>query len=113
MPGEMGEGMEGVDDLLSPMPEEEEETPWYIAYWWVGLVIGVLGAAAVIALRFFKRSEPAAEEAGGEEDEGEGALEAADGGFPEAEVEVDEDEVEDFNEEIPEPEDLEPAETEE
>ena len=115
IPGQaMGEmDMEGgVQDLLDPLPEEEEEAPWYMVYWWIAPVIGVLGAAAVIALRFLKRPAPEAEEAAGADEEGGGEILAVDdGGFPEAEDGLDE--IEDFEEEIPEPEKLEPAETEE
>lgn len=105
----------GVEDLLSPMgDEEEEESPWYMVYWWIAPLVGVLGAAAVIALRFLKR--PAQEGAEGAEsgDEGGGAelLAADDDGFPEA-ADDEVEEIGDFEEEIPEPEKLEPAETEE
>ena len=110
LPGQEGQMEGGVEDLLSPMSEEEEEeSPWYMVYWWIAPLVGVLGAAAVIALRFLKR--PAQEEAGGAEGEegGDELLAADDAGFP---VAADE-EIEDFEEEIPEPEELEPAETEE
>lgn len=109
VPGQDDEMMGGgVDDLLEPMEEEEEESPWYMVYWWIAPLIGVLGAGAVIAMRFLKRPAPGAEEGG--EEGADGLVADDDGGFPEAD---DTDEIEDFNEEIPEPEELEPAETEE
>lgn len=117
MPGEEEAIMgEGVDDLLQPLPEEGEESPWYMVYWWIAPVIGVLGAVVIILLRFLKRpaapSEATEEAAEAAEDDGFASVDD-DEGFPEApEVEAD-DEIEDFPEEIPEPEEVETAKTEE
>jgi hypothetical protein len=96
-----GEGDEMVgDDLLDP--EEEEEPGFFEAYWWVGVLVGVLGAIVVVLLRFLKRPkfEATDDEEGEEEDASGGDL-----GFPEADDDMD-NEVEDF----PEPEEVEAVE---
>jgi hypothetical protein len=96
------------DDLLDP--EEEEEPAWYEVYWWIAPVVGLLGAIAVVLMRFLKGSSGnGAEE---EEEEEEDEMMAADDGegFPEA----DDDDIEDFPEPeaIPEPEEVEAVEPE-
>jgi len=93
------------DDLLDP--EEEEETPWYMAYWWIAPLIGVLGAIVVVLLRFLKKPDE-----GTEDDEGDEAddMMMEDVGFPEADDDAEE--IEDLPEPeaIPEPEEVEAAE---
>ena len=42
------------DEDLFP-EEDPEETPFYLAYWWTALVIGVLGGAVLFLMKMMRR----------------------------------------------------------
>ena len=76
-----------VEDLFSEDPQEE--MPWYKAYWWVALPVGLLLAVGLLLLKLMRRQRPEGSE------EGEAG---AEDGFQE----VGDEEV--IAEELPEPE---------
>ena len=72
--------------------EEEEATPWYLEYWWIAPIAGLLGAVLLFVLKAMRRAvedEPAE----GAADEQNGFIEVAD-------------DDEEMLEDIPEPDDI-------
>lgn len=89
-------GEDPVPSLFEDEPPPKEETPWYIAYWWI-VLLGPLGAVVLLVLKMMKRKAPA--EADEDEED-------------EAEEEFAEVDDEMMPEEIPEPEEVEAADAE-
>ena len=89
-------GEDPVPSLFEDEPPPKEETPWYIAYWWI-VLLGPLGAVVLLVLKMMKRKAPA-EADEDEEDEAEEEFAKVD------------DEM--MPEEIPEPEEVEAADAE-
>ncbi|MDP6777114.1 MAG: hypothetical protein QGI83_10155 [Candidatus Latescibacteria bacterium] len=83
--------------LFDEETEEEEATPWYLAYWWVAPIVGLLGAVLLFIVKAMRRPVEDEPEEGAAEEQN-GFIEVAD----------DEEMIED----IPEPDDLEVPEPE-
>jgi hypothetical protein len=89
-----------MDEELFPEDETEEETPFYLAYWWIAPLLGVLVGVLLFLKKMMGRNTAAVDDEDDSEDEP----------FPEADAHEDELEL---PEEIPDLEEVETAEGEE
>lgn len=90
------EPMAQADDLGALFPEEEEvpESPWYLSWWFLAIVFGIIGIAAAGAVLMLKKKQ--AQGDAGAADDGELAM---DDGFDEVETD---DLIEELPDDLPE-----------
>lgn len=93
MPDEGGE----LDQLFPPEEEMEAESPWYLSWWFLAVVFGVIGVAAGLAILMLKKKQAqgSAEEAAGGDDD----LGLEEDGFEQVESD---DLIEDLPDDLPE-----------
>lgn len=56
---------EGELDALFPEEEEEPATPWYLSWWFLGVVFALIGSAAVGAILMLKKKQAQSGDGGG------------------------------------------------
>ncbi|MBT4501394.1 MAG: hypothetical protein HOC74_26940 [Gemmatimonadetes bacterium] len=96
-------GEAGDEDLWTEDTDEEEAEPFYLKYWWIAPIVGVLGAVVLFLMKMMGRGKSTDEE----ED---AAAEGESGGDDDFIDTGELDELEGLPEEIPEPEEAETVE---